>query len=309
VPSRIAPRPVFRFAPSPNGYLHLGHALSALINGDAARACGGRILLRIEDIDPARCRLEFEAAILEDLEWLGLSWERPVRRQSEHLELYRAHLDELGRQGLVYPCFCSRAKIGRTVAALEKASGKKWPRDPDGAVIYPGTCRELEPGKAARRIAAGEPHAWRLRVAQASVTAGSLSWREHDAPEPSSPWRAVKIDPLAWGDLVLARRDAPSSYHLAVVADDAAQGVTQVVRGEDLRAATSVHRLLQGLLGLAAPSYHHHRLVLDKDGRKLSKSIASTSLRELRASGKTPLDIRTLVGLSKTPAAGWQSGH
>jgi glutamyl-Q tRNA(Asp) synthetase len=167
--SRIAPRPVFRFAPSPNGYLHLGHALSALINGDAARACGGRILLRIEDIDPARCRLEFEAAILEDLEWLGLSWERPVRRQSEHLELYRAHLDELGRQGLVYPCFCSRAKIGRTVAALEKASGKKWSRDPDGAVIYPGTCRELEPrgreadrGRRAPRLApsrgAGERH-------------------------------------------------------------------------------------------------------------------------------------------------------
>jgi glutamyl-Q tRNA(Asp) synthetase len=307
VRSQIPPRPVFRFAPSPNGYLHLGHALSALINDAAARACDGRLLLRIEDIDPARCRPEFETAILEDLEWLGLSWERPVRRQSEHLDLYRAKLAALQRRGLVYPCFCSRAKIGRAVAALEERGGEKWPRDPDGASVYPGTCRELTPHEAARRIAAGEPHAWRLRATQASVIVGSLFWREHDAPEPGSIWRAIKADPLAWGDVILGRRDAPSSYHLAVVVDDATQGVTQVVRGEDLRSATSVHRLLQELLGLAPPSYHHHRLVLDEDGRKLSKSIASTSLRELRASGMTPGDIRARVGLSVAGGVGRES--
>ena len=286
---------VFRFAPSPNGYLHLGHALSALINVDAARACGGKLLLRIEDIDPARCRPEFEAAILEDLEWLGVGFERPVWRQSEHLELHRERFEALKRRGLVYPCFCSRAALARAVAALEARNGEKWPRDPDGAFLYPGVCRGLEPDEAAKRIGAGEPHGWRLRTAEASAIAGPLTWREHDAAEPASPWRPIEADPLAWGDVILLRRDAPSSYHLAVTIDDAAQGVTQVVRGKDLRAATSIHRLLQELLGLPEPGYHHHRLVLDEDGRKLSKSIASTSLRELRASGVTPLDIRKLI--------------
>jgi len=286
---------VFRFAPSPNGYLHLGHALSALINADAARACGGRLLLRIEDIDPARSRPEFEAAILEDLEWLGMAFERPVWRQSEHLERHRERFEALERRGLVYPCFCSRATLARAVDALEARNGEKWPRDPYGAFLYPGVCRELEPDEATKRIGAGEPHGWRLRTEEASAIAGRLTWREHDAAEPASPWRPIEADPSAWGDVILLRRDAPSSYHLAVTIDDAAQGVTQVVRGMDLRAATSIHRLLQELLGLPEPDYHHHRLVLDEDGRKLSKSIASTSLRELRASGVTPLDIRKLV--------------
>jgi glutamyl-Q tRNA(Asp) synthetase len=286
---------VFRFAPSPNGYLHLGHALSALINADAARACGGRLLLRIEDIDPARSRPEFEAAILEDLEWLGVGFEQPVWRQSEHLECHRERFEALERRGLVYPCFCSRAALARAVDALEARNGEKWLRDPDGAFLYPGVCRELEPDEATKRIGAGEPHGWRLRTEEASAIAGRLTWREHDAAEPASPWRPIEADPSAWGDVILLRRDAPSSYHLAVTIDDAAQGVTQVVRGMDLRAATSIHRLLQKLLGLPEPDYHHHRLVLDEDGRKLSKSIASTSLRELRASGVTPLDIRKLV--------------
>lgn len=294
---------VFRFAPSPNGYLHLGHALSALINADAARACGGRLLLRIEDIDPARCRPEFEAALIEDLEWLGVGFESPARRQSEHIDFFREGFQTLERRGLVYPCFCSRAKLGRAVAEHEDRSGEKWPRDPDGAAIYPGICRDLDPGESARRIAEGQGHAWRLRVMQASDIAGPITFREHDTAEPSSSWRAVEGDPLAWGDVILMRRDAPASYHLAVTLDDAAQGVTQVVRGIDLRAATSIHRLLQNLLGLPEPSYHHHRLILDEEGRKLSKSITSTSLRELRASGATPLDIRKRLGLSPSNPA------
>jgi glutamyl-Q tRNA(Asp) synthetase len=290
-------RPVFRFAPSPNGFLHLGHALSALINADAAATCDGRLLLRIEDIDPARCRPEFEAAICEDLAWLGLRWELPVRRQSDHLDLYREILAELYRRGLLYPCFCSRGAIARAVAAREETSGQIWPRDPDGTAIYPGTCRDLAPGEAESRLAAGAKHAWRLRVAEAGTAFGALSWREHVAPGPGSAWRAVLADPLAWGDVVLGRRDAPASYHLAVVVDDAAQGVTQVVRGEDLRNATAVHRLLQRLLGFVEPGYHHHRLVCDRSGCKLSKSIASTSLAALRASGATPDDIRRRIGL------------
>ena len=291
-------RPVFRFAPSPNGNLHLGHALSALLNGDAAKACGGRFLLRIEDIDPARCRPEYEAAILEDLAWLGLEWEEPVRRQSEHVALYRRRLDALRARGLLYPCFCSRRALAQCVEALEKASGKAWRRDPDGAPLYPGTCRGLSADLAARRIADGEPHAWRLPVARASAACGVLAWHEHEAADPASPSRLVPADPLAWGDVILDRRDAPASYHLAVVTDDAAQGITQVVRGEDLAAATAIHRLLQRLLGLPEPGYHHHRLIRDEEGRKLSKSIASTALRALRTAGATSRDIRMRVGLA-----------
>ncbi|SEC75683.1 glutamyl-Q tRNA(Asp) synthetase [Rhizobiales bacterium GAS191] len=287
-------RPVFRFAPSPNGYLHLGHALSALLNDQAARACEGRLLLRIEDIDPSRSRAELIAAIFEDLAWLDLAWETPVRRQSQRLHLYREKLDELRRQSLVYPCFCTRGAIAHAVAAEDMA----WPRDPDGAALYPGTCRELAPKEAARRIATGEPHAWRLRMTEASAVAGALAWREHATALPDSAWRTVPAEPQAWGDVVLGRRDAPASYHLAVVTDDAAQGVTQVVRGQDLSTATAIHRLLQHLLRLPEPTYHHHRLVLDADGRKLSKSIASTSLRELRAAGLSPGDIRRRVELT-----------
>lgn len=280
--------PVFRFAPSPNGYLHLGHALSALLNAEAARAAGGRLLLRIEDIDLARCRPEFEAAIYEDLGWLGIGWEQPVRRQSEHFDDYRAALARLEAMGLVYPSFESRAGIAALVEERERQG--PWPRDPDGAPLYPGAARDIAPDERSRRIAAGESYALRLDMAKAVRRAGALAWDEAGRG-------TVAADPSAWGDVILARKDTPASYHLAVTVDDALQGVTDVVRGEDLFPSTSVHRLLQSLLGLPAPRYRHHRLILGSDGRKLSKSTAATALRQLRAEGLTPADIRRMVGL------------
>jgi glutamyl-Q tRNA(Asp) synthetase len=276
-------RPVFRFAPSPNGYLHLGHAFSALTNYARCQAAGGRFLLRIEDIDPVRCRPEYETAILEDLAWLGLAWETSVRRQSEYMADYASALARLEAMGLVYPSFLSRAEIATTNSG----------RDPDGAPLYPGTDRDLPREEAEARVAAGAPYALRLRMADAIRVAGSaLSWREDDT--------TVAADPAAWGDVVIARKETPTSYHLSVVVDDAAQGITHVVRGRDLSQATSVHVLLQRLLGLPSPAYHHHRLIVDASGRKLSKSDRDTSLRALRDSGKTPADIREMVGL---PAA------
>ena len=286
--------PVFRFAPSPNGYLHLGHALSALLNADRARAAGGRLLLRIEDIDAARCRPEYEAAIDEDLAWLGLAWERPVRRQSEHLGDYRAALAKLDAMGLIYPSFESRAEIAALVAEREAQS--PWPRDPDGAPLYPGNAKAMPAAERARRMAAGAPYALRLDMAAAIARAGALTWEETGAG-PSGETGSIAADPAAWGDVILARKETPTSYHLAVVVDDAAQGVTEVVRGRDLFHATSVHRLLQALLGLAAPRYHHHRLILDAQGNKLSKSTYATGLRELRARGASAADIRKSVGL------------
>jgi len=287
--------PVFRFAPSPNGYLHLGHALSALVNADMAKAQGGRLLLRIEDIDKARCRPEYETAIYEDLAWLGIAWEQPVRRQSEHYEDYRAELAKLEAMGLVYPSFESRAEIAALVAAREtKAS---WPRDPDGVPLYPGDAKSLSPAERERRIASGAPYALRLDMQAALKRARDLVWSETGAG-PVGETGIVAADPAAWGDVILARKDMPTSYHLAVVVDDAAQGVSDVVRGRDLFHATSVHRLLQALLGLPAPRYHHHRLILDAEGRKLAKSTFATGLRELRAQGVSPADIRRLVGLA-----------
>ncbi len=286
--------PVFRFAPSPNGYLHLGHALSALINADMAAAAGGRLLLRIDDIDTARCRPEFEAAIYEDLAWLGLTWEQPVWRESEHIEDYRAALAKLEALGLIYPSFESRAEIAMMVAGRD-ARGH-WPRDPDGAPLYPGNAKALSAADRRRRIEAGEPYALRLDMAAALARAPALTWTETGAG-PHGETGTIAADPAAWGDVILARKDAPASYHLAVVVDDAAQGVTDVVRGQDLFHATSVHRLLQALLGLAEPRYRHHRLLLDADGRKLSKSTAATGLRELRAAGASAADIRRRVGL------------
>ena len=286
--------PVFRFAPSPNGYLHLGHALSALLNAGMAAAADGRLLLRIEDIDATRCRPEFEQAIYEDLAWLGLRWETPVRRQSEHHDDYRRALAKLEALGLVYPSFESRAEIAALVAAREANSS--WPRDPDGAPLYPGNARSMPPAELARRMAAGEPYALRLDMTAALARVGALSWSETGAG-PADETGIVAADPAAWGDVVLARKDTPTSYHLAVVVDDAAQGVSDVVRGRDLFHATSVHRLLQTLLGLPAPRYHHHRLILDADGQKLSKSTAATGLRELRKSGLTAAGIRRRVGL------------
>src|SRR5262245_52579936 len=243
---------IFRFAPSPNGFLHLGHALSALINRDMARAALGRLLLRIEDIDTTRCRPEFEAAIYEDLAWLGIEWEMPVRRQSEHLAEYGTALAKLEALGLVYPSFESRAEIARLVA--EREAHGPWPRDPDGAPLYPGTAKRLAAAERARRIAAGEPYALRLDMDAAMKLIGQLTWIET-----GSEAGIIEAQPHAWGDVVLARKETPTSYHLSVVVDDALQSVTHVVRGQDLYWSTSVHRLLQALLSLPAPSYHHHR--------------------------------------------------
>jgi glutamyl-Q tRNA(Asp) synthetase len=286
-------RPVFRFAPSPNGYLHLGHALSALINADMARAAGGRLLLRIEDIDRTRCRPQYEAAIYQDLAWLGLTWEQPVRRQSEHFAAYRAALDRLTAMGLVYPSFDNRAEIARLVAAREQAG--PWPRDPDGVPLYPGTAKRLSADERRHRMA-GEPYALRLDMAAALARAGELDWTE-TGRGPLGETGRVPAAPARWGDVVLGRKETPTSYHLAVVIDDALQGVTDVVRGEDLFWSTGVHRLLQALLELPVPTYHHHRLIRDADGRKLAKSTRATGLHELRAQGRTPADIRRLAGL------------
>ncbi len=274
-------RRVFRFAPSPNGFLHLGHAYSALLNFELARESGGRFLLRIEDIDLARAKPEYEAAIYEDLSWLGLDWERPVRRQSEHFADYAAALEQLDARGLLYPCACTRGEIAR-------AAGENPPRDPDGAPLYPGTCRGKPRGHLREILAVGGV-ALRLDMAKAlellGAEAQALSWREHAEGE-------IAADPKRWGDVVLARKDTPTSYHLAVVVDDALQGVTDVVRGADLKPATGLHRLLQRLLGLPAPSYRHHALLLCTEGEKLSKSRRSTTLRDLRAEGLSAKAVR-----------------
>jgi glutamyl-Q tRNA(Asp) synthetase len=289
------PPPVFRFAPSPNGYLHLGHALSALRNFDAARQSGGRFLLRIEDIDATRCRPEFETAIYQDLAWLGVAWEAPVRRQSQHLSDYRQALERLLSLGLVYPAFESRAEIAGLVAQREAQA--PWPRDPDGAPLYPGDAKSLSQDQRARLQDTGVPYALRLDMAAAYARAGDLGWIEL-GEGPHGETGTVAARPEAWGDVILARKETPTSYHLSVVVDDALQGVTDVVRGADLFWSTSVHRLLQHLLGLRQPAYRHHRLIRDAAGQKLSKSTAATGLRELRAAGATPVEIRRLVGLA-----------
>lgn len=289
-------KPVFRFAPSPNGRLHLGHALSALANEALAEGMGGRLLLRIEDIDLIRSRQEFVAGIVEDLGWLGIAFEPDIRRQSEHFDDYAVALRTLQERGLVYPCFCSRQEIRAEVAAYEARSGRPWPLDPDGAPLYPGRCRALEPAEAMRRIAAGEPHVLRLDMARALIASGTaLSYAVFDA---DGATRTVVARPERWGDVVLARKDVPTSYHLAVVVDDALQGVTHIVRGRDLEAATDIHVVLQRLLGLPTPLYHFHRLLLGEDGRKLAKSRQSESLSELRANGARPADIRRKLGFA-----------
>ena len=288
--------PVFRFAPSPNGYLHLGHAYSALLNADMARALGGRLLLRIEDIDTQRCRPEFEAAIHEDLRWLGIAWDQPVRRQSEHFADYADAIAKLEARGLLYPSFESRSEIAALVA--ERDSQGRWPRDPDGVPLYPGRARKMPAAERERRRRAGEPFALRLAMDAALAQAGALTWRETGGG-PQGQTGLVTATPQRWGDVVLARKELPTSYHLSVVMDDALQGVTDVVRGQDLFWATAVHRLLQALLGLPEPTYHHHRLILDAEGRKLSKATQATSLRDLRASGLGAADVRRMVGLGR----------
>lgn len=287
--------PTYRFAPSPNGYLHLGHALSACLNFDSAQELGGRFLLRIEDIDRTRCRPEFETAIYEDLAWLGLRWEAPVRRQSEELAAYRAALARLAEMGLVYPSFQSRREIARLVAERERSG--PWPRDPDGAPLYPASASKMDAAEQARRIASGAPYALRLDMTAAIARApASLTWVETGCG-PYGETGVVAAEPAVWGDVVLARKETPTSYHLSVVIDDAAQGATHVVRGQDLFAATSLHRLLQALLDLPEPTYRHHRLILDADGRKLAKSTGATALRALRARGASPAAVRRMVGL------------
>jgi glutamyl-Q tRNA(Asp) synthetase len=269
---------VTRFAPSPTGRLHLGHAFSALRAHDLARGAGGRFLLRIEDIDPGRSRAAFVAGIEEDLRWLGLDWDGPVWRQSERMPAYAGALDRLRAMGLLYACFCTRADV---------AAAANAPHGPEG-VVYPGTCRALAPGQAERRIGEGEPHAWRLMTAEAAAAAGPLTWRDEEAG-------TIICDPKPFGDVVLARKEAPTSYHLAVTVDDAAQGVTNVVRGRDLFEASHVHRLLQALLGLPSPRYHHHPLMLDAAGRRLAKRHGAPSLAELRAGGADPQAIVAAV--------------
>lgn len=271
---------ITRFAPSPTGYLHLGHAFAAL----TAAAAGRRFLLRIEDLDRGRAREEFVAAIFEDLGWLGLSWEQPVLRQSARFDAYRQALAALEQRGLIYPCFCTRTEIADEIAQASQA-----PHGPDGP-LYPGTCHQRTDTERRDRIARGESYALRLDSAKAAARAGPLSFREHG--------QEIAADPLLFGDVVLARKDMPASYHLAVVVDDAFQSVTLVTRGEDLLPATHVQRLLQSLLGLPAPAYAHHRLILDERGRKFSKRDRAITLRAMRESGVTAEAIRQRLGLA-----------
>ena len=268
---------VTRFAPSPTGYLHLGHAFSAVTAWRRARAAGGRFLLRLEDIDPGRCRPEYAAAIEADLAWLGLDWDGAVRVQSEHLGEYRAALNTLAERGLVYPCFCTRADISMSVAA---------PHAPDGSLVYPGVCRGLSADERAARVASGVPYTLRLDMGRA---ADGFLWFEEETDG------LIRCDPAAFGDVVLARKDAPASYHLCVTHDDALQGVTLITRGEDLKAATHVHRLLQHLMGWPVPVYAHHRLLTDGSGRRLAKRDRAATLRDLRASGVSPGEVLGMI--------------
>ncbi|KQT12568.1 glutamyl-Q tRNA(Asp) ligase [Methylobacterium sp. Leaf399] len=286
--------PVFRFAPSPNGRLHLGHAHSACLNADLAARMGGRILLRIEDLDPVRSRPDLIAAIEADLIWLGLRFERPVLHQSSRLDVYRDAIASLAERGFAYPCFCSRATMSAAVETLEARTGRPWPRDPDGVPHYPGSCRDLTNAEIAVRRGAGALPLWRLHGERARAAApGPHRWTTFDAFGDTGCRIA---EPHRWGDVVIGRRDVPASYHLAVVIDDDAQAVTHVVRGADLLAATDIHVLLQALLGLDRPRYHHHALVRDGKGDKLAKSKGSESLADLRAAGWTACDVRAQVG-------------
>ena len=274
---------VTRFAPSPTGHLHLGHAYAALFAEAAARAVGGRFIVRMEDIDVGRCRPCFDAAILDDLSWLDLSWEEPVRRQSEHPDDYAAALDEMLHLGLLYPCFCTRKDIQAEIAAAGQA-----PHGPDGP-LYPGTCRALAPVERERNIEEGTSFALRLDMGKAMARAGALTWRVLGGA-------IIEARPQIFGDVVLARKDIPTSYHLAVTVDDHLQGITLVTRGEDLYQATHVHRLLQALLGLKTPLYEHHRLLIGETGQRLAKRDWGLTLRALRQAGRTPVEVRRMVG-------------
>ena len=285
--------PTFRFAPSPNGELHIGHALSALTGWRWAKRCNGRFLLRIEDIDTGRSRDHFVEQIFDDLRWLGIEWEDPVLRQSEHFDVYRAAITRLQSMGVLYPCFATRAEI---MAAVDDRAD--WPRDPDGAPIYPGLHKMLSSEDVARRRSDGIPFALRLDMQRAISLANEKLGGDalgYVAFDESGARRPVIARPERWGDVVIVRKDVPASYHLAVVVDDAWQGVTHVTRGQDLEAATDVHRILQVLLGLPAPLYHHHRLIVDSAGRKFSKSSYSTSIRAMRERGMNADDVLRLL--------------
>ena len=273
--------PVFRFAPSPNGRLHLGHAFSALLNAALAEQYNGRFLLRIEDIDTARCTPDLAQAIRDDLSWLGLAWQQPVRVQSQHWQDYRDAVQALKGQGLLYPCFCSRREVAVNALGC----------DPDGAPLYPGTCLALSPSDAEDRIESGMPHSWRLRM-DAALSRQSVPVSYQRFHLPSLTHETVAANPARWGDAILVRKETPTSYHVSVVVDDAIQQVSHVVRGADLEAATDLHALIQRLLGLASPLYHHHALVLAPQGDKLSKSRQSETLADLRARGITPGQVR-----------------
>lgn len=294
----MSKQPVFRFAPSPNGELHLGHAYSALVSRDRARAAKGRFLLRIEDIDVGRCRPEYEAQILDDLAWLGLEWEEPVLRQSERFGVYEKALEKLDALGLLYPCFSTRKEIASAVSAI----GAPHPLDPEGSPIYPGLCKGLGRGNIETRKARGEPYALRidmkaaLTLAREKLGGGPLTFTELGGRGTSR--ETINVEPARWGDTVIARKDVPTSYHLSVVVDDAEQGVTHVTRGRDLYAATDLQRLLQLLLDLPEPLYHHHRLITDDQGRKLSKSHRDKSIAALRREDLSTSDIRTLIAKS-----------
>jgi glutamyl-Q tRNA(Asp) synthetase len=276
---------VTRFAPSPSGYLHLGHAHSALTGWCAARAGGGRFLLRIEDIDLGRCRPEFETAIIEDLGWLGLDWEAPPRRQSEHMADYQGALERLDAAGLLYPCFCTRQEIQAEIAGAARAP--HGPEEP----LYPGTCRGLGADERQALIAEGRSYALRLNVEEAAARAGPLAWSDLRRGQ-------IAADPRSLGDVVLARKDVATSYHLAVTLDDALQGVTRVTRGQDLFHATHVHRLLQALLELPVPEWQHHDLIADAAGERLAKRSDAFSIRALREAGKSPAEVRALAGFA-----------
>lgn len=273
---------VSRFAPSPTGYLHLGHAYSALFSYERAMSSSGQFLLRIEDIDQGRSRIEFEQQIFEDLGWLGLAWPNPVRRQSEHFKDYKAALGTLLSLGLVYPCFCTRKEIQTEIKAAGGA-----PHGPDGP-IYPGTCRKISDDQRSTLIDQGRAYAYRLDMEKSLARTGSLTWQDAIAGN-------VKANPEKFGDVVIARKDTPTSYHLAVTVDDHLQDVTLVTRGRDLFKATDIHCLLQNLLNLNTPNYHHHALILDDDGGRLAKRHDSVSIKTLREAGVSPEEIRMMI--------------
>lgn len=273
----------FRFAPSPNGPLHRGHALSALLNAALAKRFGGEFFLRIEDIDIGRTRSEYISAIKDDMKWLGLDWQKPVRRQSDHMADYAQAFRALEAEGLVYPCFCSRRDVNEAISV--RGDAHLWPRDPDGTPLYPGTCRSLSKQDIERRVAAGDIPQARLKIDEALKRTGRLEYSSFDPK--TGAIRTVPCDASLWGDVVLVRKDTPTSYHLSVVVDDALQSITHVVRGIDLEAATSIHTLLQNLLRKPHPLYWHHDLILDEDGQKLAKSRQSLSLRDEIRGGLT----------------------